>query len=152
LPRGSNNKGKGRFGGRVKGTPNRVTVEKLEVARIAVEQAKGRNVKLGKEILEEFMMLFAGMAAQCQPIPEGMATPPGRTPDEPKFIEYATLAVKTAKDLADFQSPKFKAIMVSGAPGEDAPRLLPTGGDNVVTIHDAVALSRIYQRRIKAVR
>jgi hypothetical protein len=150
LPRGSNNKKGTRYGGRTRGTPNRATVERTEIARLEVERARGRKVKLGKEVLEEFMMLFAGMAAQYQPIPAGMAIPQGRTPDEPKFIEYATLTVKTAKDLADFQSPKFKAIMVQTAPGEDEARLPPK--DNVVTINDAVALARVYSRRIKAVR
>src|SRR5512147_1620061 len=117
MPRGSNIKKGMRPGGRSKGTPNKLTVQKTEEARIAVERARGSGVKLGKEVLEEFMMLFAGMAAAYQPLPPGMAAPSGRMPDENRFLVYAKLTVGTAKALADFQSPKFKAIMVAAAPG-----------------------------------
>src|SRR5580658_6757487 len=110
--------GEGRTKGRRKNVPNRRTVEALEQARIDAENAmappepgKPRK-KLAKEVLEEFMMLFAGMAATHQPLPAGVELE-GRSPDEAKFLKYAELTVSTAKALAEYQSPKFRAIMVA---------------------------------------
>ena len=162
MPKGSNLKGKPKIGGRTKGTPNRRTTEAVERARIDVENAKasgkraieGIKKKLAKDVLEEFMMLFAGMAAAYQPLPAGVSPPPGRTPDEGKFQTYAKLAVDTARALADFQSPKFRAIAVVAAPTEqdrpgDGAKLL--NPDNVVQLKDATAIARVYQRMVKRV-
>ncbi len=157
MPRGENIKKGMRPGGRSKGTPNRSTTERLERERIAqqaqheVDRNRQANTKLGKDVLEEFMRLFAGMAAAYQPLPEGMAPPPGRTPNETKFLIYARLTVETARDLAAFQSPKFKAIQVMAPPPTPLPAPAPADG-NVVTIDDPVAMARVYQRMIKQVR
>jgi hypothetical protein len=66
--------------------------------------------KLGKEVLEEFMMVAAGMAARYQPAPLGQPKKPGQ--NETKFLTYAEMAIKCASDLAQYQSPRFKAIVV----------------------------------------
>jgi len=143
-----------------KGVPNRRTFEAVEKARIEAEnaaaghsgsgRAEAMKKKLGKDVLEEFMHLFAGMAAAHQPLPDGMAVPPGRKPDEVKFLVYAKLTVDTAKALADFQSPKFKAIMVSAAPDQQPNQPMRTvGGDNVVPLNDPIAMARVYQRLVK---
>jgi hypothetical protein len=147
MPKGSK---KGvRHGGRDRGTPNRATVERAEVARMQTEESKRRGAKLGKDVLEEFMLLFAGMAAQYQPLPEGV-TMPGRTPNEEKFITYATLAVKTAKDLADFQSPKFKAIMVTAPPPKQ--QSAKTIDGNVVQLsNDPNVITRVYQQMVRRI-
>ena len=123
-----------RRGGRKRGTPNRKDVEKAEQLRLAAANAgfpvpaKAVPIKkLGKEILEEFMMVFAGMAASYQPAPPGQ--PPRPNQDEVKFRQYAELAVDTADRLADFQSPKFRAIAVT-APPADPNRPAPVPGDD----------------------
>lgn len=142
-------------GGRKAGRMNKRTVEKIEEARLAVEESRGRKLKLGKEVLEEFMHLFAGMAATHQPLPEGMPVPRGRNPNEEKFLAYAKLTVDAAKALADFQSPKFKAIAVVATPGNnpDLGQPLTKGQiDNVVTLNDPAALARVYQQRIKQIK
>lgn len=108
-----------RFGGRTKGTPNKATVERALIAQRQIEEARAAGKKLGKEVLEEFMMTFAGMAATHQPLPPGtINTDPRREPDQSLFQTYARLAVETAGKLAEFQSPKFRAIVV-GMPGEE---------------------------------
>lgn len=142
-------------GGRSRGTPNKRTTERLEAERIAkqaqqeVDKARQANTKLGKDVLEEFMKTFAGMAAYHQPVPEGMAIPTGRKPDEAKFLTYARLAAETAAKLAEFQSPKFKAIQVMTPP----PNLpAPSKEGNVVMIDDPVAIARVYQNMVKQVR
>lgn len=150
MPRGSNIKKGQRPGGRKKGTPNRATVQKVEEARVAVEQSKGRGVKLGKEVLEDFMMQFASMAAVHQPM-DNTVMPKGKTPNATKFLTFAKLTVDTAKALADFQSPKFKAIMVQST-GDQSQKPTAHQDGNIITLDDPIALARVYQNRIKAVR
>lgn len=153
MPRGENVKKGQRPGGRAAGTPNKRTTEALERERIAqqaqaeVDKAKAAKTKLGKDVLEEFMQLFAGMAASHQPWPVLMGKNPSE--NEGKFLTYAKLTVETARDLAAFQSPKFKAIAVFAPPPNPVPAPTPDG--NVVMIDDAVAMARVYQNMIKRV-
>lgn len=106
-----------RFGGRVKGTPNKKTVEKALEAERAVAEAKASGRKLGKEMLDDFMHTFAGMAAVYQPLPPGVeAVPQGRAPNEEKFERYARLTIDAAKELAKYQSPQFRAIAIAPPP------------------------------------
>jgi hypothetical protein len=148
-----------RRGGRHKGVPNRKNQEALERARIA-DQVKEAEVaerqvarigprKLAKDVLEDFMHLFAGMAAVTQPLPQGAPVPPGRQPDERAFEKWARLAVDTAAKLADFQSPRFRAVMTSPAP---AATERPQTEAKVISIDDPDALARVYERRIQAIR
>lgn len=142
-------------GGRQRGTANKRTLEAVERERVArqaqqeVDKARQANTKLGKDVLEEFMKTFAGMAAYHQPVPEGVAAPPGRKPDEAKFLTYAKLTVETARDLANFQSPRFRAIQLMTPPANP---LLPAKDGNVVTIDDPTAIARVYQNMVKQVR
>lgn len=139
--------------GRPKGTPNRATVQRVEQARIAVENANKAGKKLSKDILEEFAHLFASLAAYHQPIPQGQPVPPNRRPDEARFLTYAKLAVDTAAKSADFQSPKFRAHLVSVTPGSGDPAL-PRYEDHgkIIDITDAATLARVYAKRIKQVK
>jgi hypothetical protein len=134
MPKGGSKPGE-RRGGRQRGTPNKTTMERLLRAEreTAVAQAEGR--KLAKEVLDDFMVLFAGMAAHHQPMPRGQAAPPGRQPDEAKFEKYARLAIATAADLAPYQSPTFKAIAVM------APQIPALGGGDVLSLEHAVEMS-----------
>lgn len=138
--------------GRPPRKPNRATIVRTERARIAVENAKGANKKLGVDILEEFAHLFAGMAGYHQPIPPGQPVPPNREPNEEKFLTYAKLAVDTAHKVADFQSPKFRAVMVSTTPGAGDPAIPKFEDPNkIIDITDAATLARVYSKRIKQV-
>lgn len=114
--------------GRPPGAKNQKTLERerkaeLEKRRLALldgatagEQAlvkaETTGVKLGKDVLREFMQVFAGLAAVAQPLPPGMQAQPGMTPDPATFEKWATLAVDTAAKLAPFESPKFSAVMI----------------------------------------
>lgn len=105
-----------RYGGRVKGTPNKVTAEREALAqRILAEQQGKPGKKLAREVLDDFMQLFTGLAAYHQPLPEGVLPVAGQQkPDQVKFMEYAKAAVDVASQLAPYQSPKFKAVMNLG--------------------------------------
>jgi hypothetical protein len=102
-----------RRGGRAPGTPNRATVERLIEAERANAVAQKERRKLGKEILDDFMQLFARMAAFYQPTPPSAAVK-NPNADETTFLIYAKLAVDTAYKLAEFQSPKFRATPTPG--------------------------------------
>lgn len=147
MPKGSNIKKGMRPGGRQKNTPNKATTERAELARLQNEESRRRGIKLGKEVLEEFMLLFAGMAASHQPLPRGVVRP-GHVEREEKFLTYARLTVETAKALAEYQSPKFRAIMVTAPPPEPPARTID---GNVTAINDPVALARVYQQMVKRV-
>lgn len=130
MPRGGKQPGAGRPPGR----KNQATIERERAAALTLERdaliqelkakeaaegvitARTAGIKLAKEVLEDFMRLFAGQAARYQPLPQGMDPATlGVTPDENKFKEWAVLAVDVAKDLAPYQSPKLSAVMVGGA-------------------------------------
>jgi len=118
-----------RRGGRKKGTPNKATRERVLLAKRILEEQKGRpGRKLAREVLDDFMHLFLGMAAQHQPLPIGMAAGPGQQPNEPKFLEFAKLAIDTAAQLAPYQSPKLKAVLVSRESQPDGHAVGPGSG------------------------
>jgi hypothetical protein len=106
--------------------------------------------QLSKDILEEFMMVARGMAARYQPALPGQPRNPYQ--NETKFLTYAQMAIKCASDLAEYQSPKFKAIAVRV---EDVPATAPgpppEGGDVLPFPRDPVAASRLYLRFMSAV-
>lgn len=120
-------------GGRKVGTPNRATVEMTLEAEHAITEARTKGRKLGKEMLWDIAELLLGMAAVYQPnhpnIPKGDPRSNVHA-DEDKFRFYIRNAADVARYLADFQSPKFKAIAVVPAPDEfpnSFPQLKPSG-------------------------
>jgi len=159
MPRTRTTLKKGERIGRSKGTPNKRTTEAMERARLDIENATtaGTNTaigelrkKLGKDVLEEWMMRFGALANRYEPIGKRVK---GRKPDEAKFLRYAELTVTTAKALADFQSPKFRAIMVAASPDQQpGMRDITPAADNVLQIKDPIATARVYQRMVKQVR
>lgn len=132
--------------------PNRKTIENLAKAEQRFEQAKAVGEKLGIDVLRDFMKAFADKAAYHQPIPDGVPTPPGRKPDEGLFSKYGKLAVEAAGDLAQYETPKLRAILVSGSPlspGQAGQLGLPPPTlELVANENDPGKLSRVYQQMI----
>lgn len=122
-----------------------------------VEAVRANGQKLAVDVLQEFMTLFAGLAAHHQPLPPGMPVPLGRVPDEGKFEKWARLTVETAADLAPFQSPKYAAIRLHTVPNPGMPGATPLAepvmpGDDaklvegrVARIDDPIVLQRTYR-------
>lgn len=120
-------------GGRVEGVPNKATTQKeLLAARIMAEHEQKPGRKLAKEVLDDFMHLFMGLAAQHQPLPPGVVDPSGATRDEVKFVQYANMAREFARDLVKFQSPTFGMVKVS------VENRFPLPGDGVLPVPPAV--------------
>jgi hypothetical protein len=118
MPRGS--KPGERRGGRRKGAKNKATLERAVVAERIMNQTQMAGRKLGKEVLEEFMIVFSGIAAAHQPASAAEIAAWSNSPREAMFEKYAKLAVKAAHDLADFQSPKLAAVHIA-APAPTGP-------------------------------
>jgi len=103
-------------GGRPPGIPNKATLQRVARAEQEMLDAKAAGRKLAKDVLDDFMQLFAGMAAHYQPRPNRQGIEPNPNQSEPLFEKYAKLAVEAAKHLAPYQSPTFRAIMIAPPP------------------------------------
>jgi hypothetical protein len=134
-------------GGRTRGTPNKATIEKALVAAARAIDAKAAGRKLAKEVLEDFMLLFAGMAAHFQAAPPG--TPPNPYADEGSFWKCSEGAIDCAAKLAAYQSPTFKAVAVVPQPA-----LSSTDFErrNIAKLNDPVAAAQAYRRMMMAAR
>lgn len=123
------------------------TIDKAIMAEMAVVDAKLNGKPLAKDVLQQFMELFAGMAAAYQPLPPGAPPDPRRVPDEGRFDKYARLTVEVASILLPTQTPSLRAIQVF-QPAGPAPA---KPGDNakLIDVKDANAVSREYQRIIQ---
>jgi hypothetical protein len=102
MPRGGSKPGE-RRGGRQKGTPNRKTLERRLITERMLEHPSAgvESGRLGRDVLAQYMCTFDELAEQY------------RKTNEPKFRQYAELAVACAKALAPYQSPTYRAIVVS---------------------------------------
>jgi hypothetical protein len=127
--------------------PNKATIEREALAaRILAEQAGKPGKKLGKEVLDDFMQLFTGLAAFYQPLPPGQLPGPNQSPDEAKFEKYARFAIDCAKELAGYQSPRLKAVLLSqetapGGPAQQAGGMV-MGSPSVLSPQQAYKLLR----------
>ena len=98
---GGSEPGEGR-GGRQKGTRNKATIECALMAARGTAEANATGQRLAKEVLEDFMRLFADMAATADRNTE-------------QFEKWARLAIETAKALAPFQSPRYSTVAVAAS-------------------------------------
>jgi hypothetical protein len=120
MPRGSS-PGE-RRGGRSKGGMNKATLERALVAERIMAETQMQGRKLGKEVLEEFMILLSGIAAEFQPKAASDIEAWSESPREAMFEKYSKLAMKAAHNLADYQSPKLAAVHIAApAPTVMAP-------------------------------
>lgn len=139
-----------RRGGRQPGVPNRRTIERLAAAEARVEQARASGQKLGIEVLREFMMAFAGQATIHQPLPRNVPVPDGREPDPELFVKYGKLATDVAAELAQYETPRLRAIIVGGMSPEQTPQqqIAPPTIDLVANENDPGNLFRVWQSTV----
>lgn len=110
-------------GGRAKGTPNKATIEREEMAARALDKAKlGRP--LAKDRLDELLDVALGAMQRHQPVTAEMverARAAGNKAvkesrgDWNGFGDWWDRAALAAKSLAPFQSPTYRAIVVAQA-------------------------------------
>ena len=91
-------------GGRAKGTRNRATVERALVAERAAAEDKATGKRLAKEVLDDFMHIFAETATRFRELGDWAG-----------FERWALHSVDCARALAPYQSPRLSAVMVGAA-------------------------------------
>jgi hypothetical protein len=110
-------------GGRKKGRPNKATIERAIIAQQILERTEMSGRKFGKEVLEELMVRFSELACKFQPdsFDTAVVQDWAKTKNYDRFVQLAALARDTARELAKYQSPTFKAVEVSApAPAVEA--------------------------------
>lgn len=164
MPRGA--KPGERRGGRAVGKRNKATEAALARQQVAEQVAEQLSIpgsaaalaikrimaphKLAKEELEETLPVIKGvlgfLESQAFKVPEGGGSAELVPEKLDTLREWLKLFVDAAHKLADFQSPKFKAIMVQAAPlpipGDNARTV---GSSNVVNMADQTAVARVYR-------
>lgn len=120
-----------RRGGRQKNSKNKKTIEReleTQARQIIAADPSVTKPKLAKEVLEQFMHVFAGMAARVQPtLVQDPAHPndPSKkiiTGEFEKFERWSGIAMEFATRLARYQSPTFTAVALSPLPDANAVR------------------------------
>jgi hypothetical protein len=140
MPRGGARKGSGNKKG-VKLGPQRAKIDASPAAMHALEKQtrSPAQARLCKDILAEYANFCAGMASQFQPRRSPDGTIAYQQGHEEIFLRYMDRACMFATRAAPYQSPTFKAIMVTPPP-ED-----PKDGKNMrvvnLTVFDAVGVA-----------
>lgn len=111
MPRGGSKPGE-RRGGRQKGTPNKVTAEQALSAERVLAKAKVSGRRLGKEVLDYYMHVFAEIA-DTERAAALTEKPENAREHEARFERFAKYAIDCAQKLAPFQSPTFRAIQIA---------------------------------------
>jgi hypothetical protein len=153
-----------RRGGRAKGVPNRKTTERsliaqklartlkagenderAQIAAMAIQAVRTGGTKLEKDKLQEYGDTLAGMAAFYQPRPPSQE--PNKNENYERFVELLELAAWCAKEGAQYQSPKLRAVLVQGDAGMGS----RSAEDNVLRMPagDPVRAGRVYRMLIE---
>jgi hypothetical protein len=110
--------------GRKRGSRNKRSIglaERMAEARAALPASPvpplPQDKRLARDVLEDFMLTFADMAAHYQPRMLGQR--PNPHADEERFWKFSRFAVYCASALAPYQSPTFRAIVVAPPPESD---------------------------------
>lgn len=111
MPRGGSKPGE-RRGGRQKGTPNKVTAEQALSAERVLAKAKVSGRRLGKEVLDYYMHVFAEIA-DSERAAALTEKPENAREHEARFERFAKYAIDCAQKLGPFQSPTFRAIQIA---------------------------------------
>jgi len=105
-------RGTPKTGGRKVGTPNKATIEKALIAERETLQARAEHRRLAKDVLDRLMGMFINMAELYEP-------QPGQKPDPQQALQFerwSMHAFHVASELASFQSPTYRAVMVAPSP------------------------------------
>lgn len=114
-----------RRGGRVKGVPNRKTVERMLVVDLRLEQFKtGEARLLAKEVLDGFMHQFFTAAEHYRPfdVDAGGKFTKRKKGSQQLYLQYADKAIEAATRLAPYQSPRLAAVAFAPTREGEDPR------------------------------
>ena len=108
MPRG----GRRLNAGRRRGSKNRATIEKAIIAERVLAEAKVSGRRLGKEVLDHYMRVFAEIA-DTERAAALAERPENAREHEARFERFARYAIDCAHKLAPYQSPTFRAIQIA---------------------------------------
>lgn len=124
-----------------------------EARRVVAEQF--RHKRLAKDEMEDVLLIIKGIVARYQGVAY-KAAPGDVGYSKAAWLdlrEWLELFVATGMKLAEFQSPKFKAIgFFPPAPAVEPMRVIeaiPGQADNVVQINDPVRALGAYKRMLE---
>lgn len=128
------------------GSRNKRTIEKEIQAAREIDRARENGEELAKDVLNRLMKLAEGAASLHRP-----QTADGKvvenTGDWEKFGAWFDRTVYCARELAKYQSPTFRAHMISAPPPlPAAPDPKTIDGKVLALPTDAISGSRLYQR------
>ena len=117
-----------RFGGRIKGTKNRATIQREIEAAERVAQSRGKAKDAALTVLERLMQVAEGAAGLTRPaskreMAEGKAQNPDG--DWELFGDWFDRAAFCAKELAKYQAPQIRAVEAPAPPPD--PREVDAG-------------------------
>jgi len=145
-------------GGKVKGTPNKKTIAKLqEAGKMIAEAKKSNDVVRAKYVLADLTKTAVGFTAHYQQkmmaweaMPENVGkVPPPELVD--RFMDGLNAAIKAAKALAPFQDPTFSAIKVAMSPLDvPEPKLIEGKPSKKIDTTNPVELARLYATLVRA--
>lgn len=145
-----------RRGGKKPGTKNKATREREALAaQVIIDGAQKRGAPvLAKDVLERLMKLSEQQIYRYQPTaPEDVkkGAQPNPEGNLGLFGDWIDRTAYMAKELAKYQSPTFKAVMVSTTPGESNPPPKQIDADaNGISGEDRVArASQTYLMLVK---
>lgn len=129
-----------------RGVPNKKTQAHIRAAGSRAAEARKLGRPQAVEVLDNLMNTAMTMASQYQPPAAGM-----EPKDHDKFLEWIQTAGVFAKHLADFQSPKFRAVVVqTPTPIGDADMTIDQEG-KILEIDDPKKLARVYAQMVRRV-
>lgn len=110
-------RGAPKTGGRKAGSVNRKTLERTVAAQL--DAIRGNKTELAKDALQRFMGIAEGAAGKFR---EALGPKPAVNDANWKpFGEWLDRAIYCAKELANYQSPRFRAVAVMVTPADVAP-------------------------------
>jgi hypothetical protein len=114
-----NNGGRRPGAGRKRGSKSQATIERALLAERIKAEAEMRGERLAKEVLNDLMKLFVALTEVCQPDLQAPGFDISTWIDSAEavhFEKWALLARDTARDLAKYQSPTFRAVVIAPPP------------------------------------
>ena len=108
MPRG----GKRPNAGRRRGSKGKATIEKAIIAERDIAKAQVSGRKLGKEIIDHYMHVFAEIA-DTERAAALAEKPENAREHEARFERFARYAIDCAHKLVPYQSPTFRAIQIA---------------------------------------
>lgn len=128
------------------GVPNKKTQQHIREAGKRVAEARKLGRKQAVDVLDDLMNTAMAMAAKYQP-----ATSDHLPRDDAKFLQWIQTAGLFAKNLAEFQTPKFRAVMIQTPPSLGDAEITIDQKGNILEIDDPKKLARVYAQMVRRV-